>query len=112
MPGDIGGHRRRHELVDLAAVAGDFLDQPRRDRLQRHVGHQEDGLDIVVQLLVHARHLILIFEVGDRAQAAQDQRRALALGEVHQQRIELDDRDVAGHVGDLAPDHRQPLGDA
>src|SRR5205823_15075198 len=59
------GDGGRHELVDRPAIARDLLDQFGRDRLQRHVGHQEDGLDRVVQLLVHARHLELIFEVGD-----------------------------------------------
>src|SRR5688572_13766390 len=74
MPRDIGDHRRRDELVDRSAVARNLLDQPRRDRLQRHVGHQEDRFDAVVELLVHPRHLILIFEIGDRPQAAQDRR--------------------------------------
>src|SRR6202008_2477986 len=46
---DVGRDRRGHELFDRAAVAGDFLDQVRCDRLERHVGHQEDRLDIVVQ---------------------------------------------------------------
>ena len=35
-----------------------------------------------------------------------------ALGEVHQQGIELDDLDVRGRCRDLAAHHRQPLVDA
>src|SRR3954453_13727512 len=83
---DILGDPRRDEIVDRTAVAGDFLDQLGCDRLKRHVGHQEDGLDLVVELLVHAGHLELIFEIGDGTQAAQDRFRALGLGEIHQQR--------------------------
>src|SRR3954451_20096661 len=79
MAADIGRHRRRHEFVDRPAVARDLLDELGRNRLQRHVGHQENGLDIVVELLVHARHLELIFEVRDRPQAAQDCGCALSL---------------------------------
>src|SRR5437868_10496740 len=37
--GDVGGDRRRDELVDRTVIAGDFLDQVRRDRLERYVGH-------------------------------------------------------------------------
>src|SRR3546814_5234168 len=58
----------RHELSDIAAEHRDLLDQPARDRLQRDIGHQEHRLDPVVERLVHARHLIFVFEVGDRAQ--------------------------------------------
>src|SRR5688572_9717826 len=76
---DVGCDGRGHEFGDVAAVAGDFLNQPRSDRLQGDIGHQEDGFDIVVQLLVHARHLEFIFKVGDGAQAAQDQAGALRL---------------------------------
>src|SRR5574338_883834 len=111
VPLDVGGDRRSHELADRPAVARDFLHQLGRDRLQRHVGHQEDRFDIVVQLLVHSRHLELIFEVGDAPQAPQDRGRALLFCELHQQRIELDHLDVAGDVRDLSPDHRQSLGD-
>src|SRR5687768_10252838 len=108
---DVGGDCGGHELGDVAAVAGDFLDQPRSNRLQGDVGHQEDGFDVVVQLLVHARHLKFIFEIGDGAQAAQDQAGALRFGEVHQQGIELDDVDIGGDADDLPPDHGEPFGD-
>src|SRR4051794_17643311 len=53
VPANIVGHTGRNEAVDRAAIARDFLDQLGGDRLQRDVGHQEDGFDVVVQLLVH-----------------------------------------------------------
>ena len=36
------------------------------------VGHQEDGLDLGIEALVHRNHLEFIFEVRHRAQAAND----------------------------------------
>src|SRR3546814_8843985 len=101
--------RSGDELVDLAAEDRDLLDQPRCDGLQPHVGHQEHRFDPVVELLVHSRHLIFIFEVGDCAQPADDDARSLALGEIHQQRIEADDADVAVDRADLVPHHRDAL---
>src|SRR3546814_1866677 len=46
-----------------------------------------------------------IFEVGDGAQAADDDARPLALGEIHQQRIEADDADIAFDARDFVPHH-------
>src|SRR3546814_10306040 len=63
---------RRNEFMDGAEKDREFLDQPRRDRLQADIGHQEYRFDPVVELLVHPRHLIFIFEIGDRAQPADD----------------------------------------
>ena len=36
------------------------------------IGHQENGFDIVVHLLVHGDHLELVLEVRDGPQAADD----------------------------------------
>src|SRR3546814_4031759 len=76
--GDAALHRRANrggdELVDRTAKDRDLLDQARSDGLQPDVGHQEYRFDAVVELLVHPRHLIFIFEVGDGAQAADDDR--------------------------------------
>src|SRR5690348_5974557 len=112
MAANVLSHRRRDELLDRASVTRDLLHQLRGDGLKRDVGHQKNGFDVVVQLLVHASHLELIFEVGDGPQPAQDRGRALLLGEFHQQRVELDDLDVARNVGDLATDDPEPLGNA
>ena len=46
------------------------------------------------ELLVHLRHLQLVVEVGDRAQALHDRVRALVLGEVDEQALEELDADV------------------
>jgi len=105
------GDGRRHEFLDGAPVARDLLDQFGCDRLQRHVRHKENRFDIRVQLLVHARHLKFIFEVGDRAQPAQDHRRALRFREVHQQRVELDDVDLLRQAGNFPPHHSHALGE-
>src|SRR3546814_11239206 len=73
-------HRRRHEFMDVAAKDRDFLDQPRRARLQADTGHQAYRFDPVVELLVHPRNLIFILEIGDSAQSADDDSRTLTLG--------------------------------
>ena len=95
--------------MDRPAIEGDFLDQTRRDRLQRDVGHQEDGFDPAVDLLVHARHLIFIFEVGDGAQAPDDDAGPLRFGKVHQQRVEAGDDDFGVDVRTFAANHVQPF---
>src|SRR3546814_4895723 len=92
--------------MDGTAKDRDFLDQPRRDRRQADIGHQEYRFDPVVELLVHPRHLIFIFEIGDRAQPADDDARTLTLGKVHQQRIEADDANIARDRRDLGLHHR------
>ena len=40
------------------------------------IGHQEDGLDLGVEPLVHRHHLEFIFEIRHGAQAADDHRGA------------------------------------
>src|SRR3546814_1899002 len=78
-------------------------------------------LDPRVQPRVHAGHLKLILEIGDGAQAADDHRCPLLLGEVHQQRAERLHLDAAADavlpvllqdVGDLVPHHLDPLVEA
>ena len=75
-------------MGDVAVQRCDFLDQARSDGLVLGTGHQEDGLDVPVELHVHADHLELVFEVGDRTQAADDGLGPHLLGEVHQQDVE------------------------
>ncbi len=64
----------RDETGDVAAQTGDLLDQARGDGLVARIGHQEDGLDLALQLLVHRRHLEFVLEVGHGPQAPDDDR--------------------------------------
>ena len=57
------------------------------------IGHQENGLDLGIETLIHRHHLEFIFEVGHGAQAAHDHRGADLGGEFHQQRVKGDDFD-------------------
>ena len=60
---------RRHQAADLAAEPEHFLDQARA-RVGVLLGrHQKHGFEIVVETPVHQRHLKLVLEVGDGAQA-------------------------------------------
>ena len=60
------------------------------------IGHEEDGFDVTVELLVHRRHLEFELEVGDRPQAAHDDRGADLAGEMHGQPFEGQDLNL-GH---------------
>src|SRR3546814_17575031 len=64
--GDAALHRRANrggdELVDRTANDRDRLDQARSDGLLPAVGHQDYRFDSVVELTVHNRHLIFIFD--------------------------------------------------
>jgi len=57
------------EVADVAAEHADFLDEAGRDELLAFGRHQEHGLDIRVELGVHAGHLEFVFEVGHGAQS-------------------------------------------
>src|SRR5262245_53850535 len=72
----------RHHAGDRRAVAGDFLDETRRNIGVALVRHQEDCLDGPAQLAVHERHLELVLEIGDGADPAHDAVGALARDEV------------------------------
>src|SRR6266403_721263 len=82
------GHAGGYEAGDIAAQPADLLDEARGDELVPVRGHEEHGLDRWIEAGVHAGHLELIFEVADRAQAAQDHAGPHRLGEMHQQGIE------------------------
>ena len=70
-------------------------------------GHQEYGLDLIVQNAVHTDHLIFVLEIRDRAQAAHDHLRADVPCTVDQQVLERVYDDLrAGAVG---PEHRLGL---
>ena len=77
-------HARADEMRDIAAEGTDFLDETRRDELEAVGGHQKDGLDLGVQPGVHAGHLELVFEIGNRAQPADDDLGPDRLGKAHQ----------------------------
>ncbi len=73
-------------------------------------GHEEDGLDLRVLARVHRRHLKLVLEVGNGAQAAHQDTRALLAAEMDQEAIEgtnLDMGPLAIASGDLLTDHLQ-----
>src|SRR5580704_16002442 len=53
----------RDEGRNVAAHHGDLLHQPGSDRLVGWVGHQEDGFDPPVELLVHRRHLEFVLVI-------------------------------------------------
>ena len=56
------------------------------------IGHQEDRLDLTVELLVHGGHLELKLEVRHSPEAAHNHIRTDLTGEVHGQSLEgLDD---------------------
>src|SRR5882724_8727583 len=84
-------HRRRHQAGDGRAERGDLLDEARGDIRVPLVRHHEHGLHRVAELAVHQRHLELVLEVGDGAEAAHDAVRALALHQVDQQPVERGD---------------------
>ncbi|MNT05376.1 hypothetical protein D3C72_1399910 [compost metagenome] len=74
------------------------------------IGHQEHGLYVAVEALVHRRHLELVFEVRDRAQAAHDDVGVHFLGEMHQQAAERPHLDVGVEARHLGLQHLDPLG--
>ena len=80
----------------------DFLHQTRCNRLQGNIGHEENGFDFGIQLLVHAGHLILIFEIGNSAQPANDDGGTLRLGKMHEQSVKRHNFDMR-NVRGLAP---------
>ena len=70
------GHHRRH----VATEAGDLLDQARADVAVGDRGHEEDRVDVRREDPVVVGQLHLGLEVADRAQAADDGRRAALAG--------------------------------
>ena len=80
-------------------------------------GHEEHGFDAGLHARVHARHLELVVEVADRAQAAHDHRGTAVLGETHEEsfdRAHVDRRQavVPGQPGKLAAQHLDALVEA
>ena len=86
--GQRDGNRRRHETGHIAAQARDLAHQRRRNEAVLLGRGQEQGLHLRDQVAVHAGQLELVFEIGHRAQAAQQHAGTDFLDEVRQQRIE------------------------
>src|SRR5450830_1031328 len=98
------------ETVDRAVQSSDLLDEARGDRLMARIGHQEYGLDVLIEALVHGRHLELVFKVGDGAQTPDDDAGVQLFGEMHQQCRKRLDHDVAAEGRHLGLQHLDPFG--
>ncbi len=87
------GHRRRHEVVDLAAERRDLLDAARAQEAVLGRSHHEHCFDVGGQLPVELRHRELVLEVGDGPQALEDDVRVPAPRELDDELMEaVDDR--------------------
>ena len=73
------------------------------------IGHQEHGLDVLIEALVHGRHLELVLEVRDRPQPPDNDVGVQLFGEVHQQGRERLHHDLAGDVRNGLAQHLHPL---
>src|SRR5574337_344778 len=85
----------RHELGNVAAEQRNFFDQSRAEIRILLVGHQKYCFDLIVQLSIHQRHLKLVFEVGKRAQTANDHTRTPSTHIIHQQTVKGIDGDAS-----------------
>ena len=75
-------------------------------------GHQEQGLHIPVEPGIHARHLELVLEVGDRPQPPNDDRGPHLVDEVHEEAVEAADlqlRRLEPERGEILGGQRHPL---
>src|SRR5690606_15753774 len=98
----------RYQLRDVGTVLGDLLDA--RAGHVRPAGrrHDERRLDVGVELTVQVRHLQLVLEVGDRAQALDYDPGADLPGVVGEEAVERVDDHVL-HVGHDLPDDLHAL---
>src|SRR5205085_7953955 len=88
------GYARRDESGHVAAEARDFLNDPRTEISVFLFRHQENCLDLPVELPVHQRHLEFKFKIGDGAEAADDGGGFPGDGKIDEQTIELREPDV------------------
>src|SRR4051812_1242357 len=109
---EASGYARRDEAGDIPAKPADFFDEARRDELVAVGRHQEDSFHLRIQTGVHAGHLELVFEVGNRSEAADDDGCVHIHREMHQQAVEGTNLDL-GAIGlqcrDILLDHLNPL---
>ena len=100
--------QRRHEACDITAQLRDLLDEAGRDELVAFAGHQEHRLHLVVQAVVHPRHLELVVEIGHRPKPPDDHASVDGSREVDQQPGEAAHLDLrarpGGNRGGLVPD--------
>jgi hypothetical protein len=78
----------RHKGRNIAAEAGNFLDDARAEEGIRVLRHHENRLDFFIQFTIHQGELEFEFEVRDGAQSADDGLGVAALNVIHQQGIE------------------------
>lgn len=79
---------------DVAAEPCDFLHEPRAEERVGVLGHEEEGLDGLVELAVHQGELELELEVGDGAEAADDGAATASGDVVHEESLEAIDLDA------------------
>src|SRR6476659_5487148 len=83
-----------NESREVSVVLRDFAHDARADVGRFDRWHHENRLETLRQMSVHERHLELVLEIADRAQAADVERRSDLLGEIDQQSLELGDLDT------------------
>src|SRR5712692_2146446 len=84
-------HHRRHKTRNISTEPRDLLDNARAQISVFLFRHQKNRFHARLQFPVHQRHLKLEFEIGNRAQAADDSARFLCSGKLDQQPVELRD---------------------
>ena len=98
-----------HEGIDHATEPADFFHDAGAEIGVFLRRHEEDRLDLRLEFAVHQRHLKLELEVRNRAQPADDGRRALLARELDKQAVETGDADVF-KPSDRARNQRRALG--
>ena len=74
------------------------------------VGHEEHGVDAGCEAPVHVRELELVLEVGEGAQAADDDGRAVARAELDEQAVELGELEACAVMRKRVLDELDALG--
>src|SRR5471032_1705209 len=77
-------HRWENELADIAAELRDLTHDRARDELILIRRRHEHGFHVRQQITIHARHLELVFEVGDGTQTPHDHARVVLAHEIFQ----------------------------
>ena len=98
----------RHELGDVAAVAGSLLDDGGGKVAPLDAGGEEHGLDAGHQCVVGLRQLDLVFEIRHGPQAPHHHRGVALLGELHGQAVKALHRHVRDVLAALLQ-QRHPL---
>ncbi len=96
-------------MGDVTAEFRDLFDERGAGVAELLVGHDEDRFDARLEVAVHQRHVEFEFEIGKRAEAADDGDGILRDGELDEQVGERGDADV-GQVRDVGLDELHALG--